>query len=1233
MRSSRPLVRALAALLCAAPLLAPSLASALSIAEIVAASSSTVRRGQAVSGGFDFDGDGVPDGVVGQPLDDSPGVNSGSALWGKYSALSQSIAFTLLNGAAAGDSLGWSVVMMRDFNNDGYADIAVGAPGANNAAIQSAGKVFVYYGGPTADGVADLTLSGTLAGASFGWALASGDVNGDGVSDLIVGAPGEDALGIISDAGTVYVFLGSSSPSIAPAFTMNGTSAGQRIGDALVSGGDINQDGFDDLVIGRPLADDGGADSGALAVHYGGTNLPIVALTITGAAGDQLGASLALLDMNGDGYDDLAVGSPNATTGTGRVTVYAGGSEMSATASLTIAGVVASGNFGAAVCGGDWNGDGFDDLAVGAPAAGLQTHGSVRAYFGGAAFNGTVDLSFGGQSLIYAFGAAISSFGDMDGDGHDDLGVGCPTNITTSQLVTCFPYAFRFVEPRAGGTLFGGRDATVRWQGRDPADLALSLDGGASWTTLGASIGGQDENAWTFTPPLVPSEHARLRLTIAGQSATRANSRVMAGDLRIVALPDAHAVTSRVDLEFDGAAGARNGFGLAIADVNGDGRGDLCVGVPNPPPGAVRIYFGAQHTDGVPDLTLTGVGGGNALFGATIADVGDVNGDGYGDLLVGAPEYTGTFAREGRAFLYFGGPLSDATADLTIANPTPAADDRFGASLSGVGDFNNDGGNDFVIGAPFDDASSADCGVFQFYLGGAALDATSDGFDDGAVGDRLGSALAGVGDVTGDGLPDFAIGSPFADFNGADSGELFFQSGSVALSLFNANDFVFGGSLAGEQLGSALATGDFDGDGRTDIAALAAGNLLAPRVYLWLSYDGVMESEPDVALTPALGTDRLKTLAAGDLNGDGVDDLAIGAIQDPSIGTTRGRVGVYYGGGLLDGAEDLDLSGPANGDSMGLAIAVGDLAADGFADLAIGMPGVTSGAGRVRVLDYGRYHLSAPASGVTWPVGSSQRVAWSGAESADLELSVDNGATWTTLASAVGGRDDNETSLRVPHLPTRFARLRVVPNDRLVGGFDVTDSSFTIQTSVALLSLAATAGEQGVELTWRSDPAVGPEGLAGYRVYRMDGGALGTRIGSDLIAETRFVDAAGRAGTSYRLASVNGLGEELELGRVTAGELAGPLAAWPTPLVAGDALRVRLAAPLAANGFPASDLEVGLYDLAGRRIARFAGSAVAPLGGAVNLEWRGGVAPGLYFVRAAAPSAGYREERRVVVVK
>jgi hypothetical protein len=375
------------------------------------------------------------------------------------------------------------------------------------------------------------------------------------------------------------------------------------------------------------------------------------------------------------------------------------------------------------------------------------------------------------------------------------------------------------------------------------------------------------------------------------------------------------------------------------------------------------------------------------------------------------------------------------------------------------------------------------------------------------------------------------------------------------------------------------------------------------------------------------------------LNGDGFADLIVGALLTDAGGADAGRAYVYYGGPGADTTPDLTLTGAAAGDNFGASVAsAGDLNGDGFADLIVGAQDNDAGgasAGRAYLYDMNRYFILSPNDDEVWNVGSSQSVSWLGAERADLWLSTNGGATYDLLRHDVGGSESNAVGLLVPHTPTKFARVKVTPADVAVSGADESDSLFTIQSSVALLSLTAeleAAG--GALLTWSSEPGVGPEGLAGYRLYRLASGesGIGRRIGPELIVETRYRDAEGVPGSTYRLAAVNGLMEELELGRVSLAPAA-PLAAWPLPY-RGGTLHVAFGVAGGIGGGPGR-AEVSVFDPAGRRIRRLVEGRYAA--GYQTVDWDGRddagrlVAGGIYFLRSR--TGGQTHQVKLVVTR
>ena len=342
-------------------------------------------------------------------------------------------ALVIATGETAGDRFGNSVGTAGDVNGDGYADVIVGAS-LNGTGGALAGRAYVYFGGPSADAVADLTLTGAAAAERFGYSVGTaGDVNGDGYSDVIVGAIGNGAAGM--NAGRAYVYFGGPAPDALPDLTLTGEAAGDWFGRSVGTAGDVNGDGYADVIVGADQNDVGGTNAGRAYVYFGGPAADAVAdLTLTGeVAGDFFGGSVGTSgDVNGDGYADLIVGaSLNDAGGTtaGRAYVYFGGPAADAVADLTLTGEMAGDMFGYSVgAGGDVNGDGYGDVIVGARgnSAGGASAGRAYVFFGGTAVDGAADLVLTGAAVGDQFGWSAGTAGDIDGDGYADLVVGAP---------------------------------------------------------------------------------------------------------------------------------------------------------------------------------------------------------------------------------------------------------------------------------------------------------------------------------------------------------------------------------------------------------------------------------------------------------------------------------------------------------------------------------------------------------------------------------------------------------------------------------------------------------------------------------------------------------------------------------------------------------------------------------------------------------------------------------------
>jgi hypothetical protein len=389
--------------------------------------------GGAVAGGGDVNGDGFDDLVVGAYQSDFGGLDAGQAYLFFGGSRPDSRPDLVLTGEAPGDLFGVAVAIVGDVNKDGYADILVGAYG-NDARGANAGRAYLYFGGPRPDGRPDVVLSGEAAGDAFGYSVAgAGDVNRDGYADFMVGAYENSARG--AAAGRVYVYYGGPHPDDRPDLVLNGEAPGDLFGISVASAGDVNGDGASDLIVGAYQNDAGGQDAGRAYIFFGGPYVddrPDLVLT-GAAAGDYFGFSVASAgDFNHDGFSDVIVGAYHNDAGgaeAGRAYVYFGDPHPDATPDLTLTGEAAGDAFGYGVAGaGDLNGDGFADVVVGAYGndAGGSAAGRAYVYYGGKAPDTLPDFTVTGEATLDNLGYAVSSAGNLQGEGIADLVVAAP---------------------------------------------------------------------------------------------------------------------------------------------------------------------------------------------------------------------------------------------------------------------------------------------------------------------------------------------------------------------------------------------------------------------------------------------------------------------------------------------------------------------------------------------------------------------------------------------------------------------------------------------------------------------------------------------------------------------------------------------------------------------------------------------------------------------------------------
>ena len=412
--------------------------------------------------------------IIGAPSDPDKAVDAGRVFVvlnetpGTVGSLGATVDQIILDGVNAGDAAGAAVAAISDLNGDGIAEFLVGAPGVDVGVEADAGRVYVAWGDIVAGGIdladasegnnAGYSINGEAAGDYVGAALSSiGDRNGDGKQEVLVGAAGNDAGGV--DAGAVYVVDGKATDTDVNltdvaggigGFKIVGENAGDAAGTTVGRIGDQNGDGKEDILIGATGNDGAGAEAGAVYVVFdkvdgAQVNLDDVAAgiggyKINGIAGESIGDSVSSVgDINGDGIADILIGDgagdkafvvygKNNTTAVNLADVAngIGGFAILAENAGDLSNISVTG-------GADLNGDGINDLVIGAShnTEGGADSGAVYTVWGGA--NSTVDLaliaqSMGGAKIVGAAGSQTGSqvaiAGDINNDGRADLIVG-----------------------------------------------------------------------------------------------------------------------------------------------------------------------------------------------------------------------------------------------------------------------------------------------------------------------------------------------------------------------------------------------------------------------------------------------------------------------------------------------------------------------------------------------------------------------------------------------------------------------------------------------------------------------------------------------------------------------------------------------------------------------------------------------------------------------------------------
>jgi FG-GAP repeat/FG-GAP-like repeat/Secretion system C-terminal sorting domain len=831
----------------------------------------------------------------------------------------------------AGAQFGCSVSSAGDVNGDGYSDVIVGARSYDNGQVNE-GAAFVFNG--SASGIsttASAMFESNQADAAFGCSVSTAcDINGDGYSDVIVGADYFDSGQ--TDEGAAFIYHGSATGlNTIPSAIIESNQANALFGISVASAGDVNGDGYSDVIVGANYFDNGQTDEGAAFIYHGsatGINTTASAILDKNQAGASLGFSVASAgDANGDGYSDVIIGSPqfdNGETDEGAAFVYYGSASGINTSMQThLEANQSNAHFGFSVsCAGDVNNDGYSDVIAGAKDFdnGETDEGAAFIYVGTSAGtnNATMITQLEGNQVNALMGYSVACAGDVNADGYSDIIVGVP-GFLNGQV------------GEGGAFIYHGSISGIH-------AIETQLESNQVNGAMGISVASAgDVNGDGYSDAITGSPQYDNGQTDEGAAFVYHGGVVTVTDPSLI-----------IEANQDGT---QMGASVASAgDVNGDGYSDVLVGAYSYDngeidEGVVFVYYGtATGISGTANVMLE-FNQAYAFMGVSVASAGDVNGDGYSDIIVGVSNYTNGENREGAAFIYHGSStgVSNTMATLVESNKVNAL---LGWSVASAGDVNRDGYGDIIVGASYLENGQTD-GAAAVYHGSATGIVTT-------IATMLdkGSSVAGAGDVNADGYSDVIVGSNLYSNGQTSEGAAFVYYGS-STGISNTPNVQLEGNQETARMGCSVAgAGDINGDGYSDIIVGAFrydnGETNEGVAFIYHgSATGIIPTPAGMVESNMENAELGYSVASsGDINGDGYSDVIVGAIRyGVTQYTNEGAAFVYYGSATgINTNAALTLRSNINDTRMGASVACGgDINGDGYSDVIVGATNYSNG--------------------------------------------------------------------------------------------------------------------------------------------------------------------------------------------------------------------------------------------------------------------------------------------------